>query len=127
MALPNKVFTTAPGVLFVAGVKVANLTGHDLAVRTNSQKTPTGDGLAISRGFLMGDVSLNTIETVDGQSKRLDLAVANGEILIAQFFHGGSTHQVEGTFDEMTKRSVIDRGTTEGGYKLSGAYSLLQT
>ncbi len=125
MALPTKVFTTAPGVLFVQGVKVANLTGHDLAVRTNSQKTPTGDGLAISRGFQMGDVSLNTIETVDGQSRRLHVAAANGEIVIAQFFHGGSTHQVEGTFDEVSLRSVVDRGTTEGGYKFSGAYSLL--
>ena len=125
MAQPTKVFTTAPGVLFVKNVKVANLTGHDLSIRTNSQKTPTSDGLAISRGFQMGDVSMQTIETVDGQSRRLDLAAANGEIIVAQFYHGGSVHQVEGTFDEVSKRSIVDRGTTEGTYKFSGAYTLI--
>lgn len=126
MPQPDRIFLTAPAVVSVGAgggspTKVANAMTHSLSVRTNSQKTPTNDGLVISKGFYMGDVTIATMETVDGQQNRLIRALFANDIITVAFAQGGLTIVVQGTFDEMSKNSITERGTTEGNYKVSGS------
>jgi len=121
----NQIFKSAPAVVLVSGVKVGNSTSADLTGRTNSSKTPADAGLVISKGFKMGDVSIATIETVDGQSSRLLRSIRDNEVIQVMFSSGGDTVVVTGTWDEFTRKSVVDRGTTDGSYKMSGALSFL--
>jgi|JI10StandDraft_1071094.scaffolds.fasta_scaffold03642_4 hypothetical protein len=121
----NQIFKSAPAVVLVAGLKVGNSTSADLTGRTNSSKTPADGGLVISKGFKMGDVSIATIETVDGQSSRLLRSIRDNEVIQVMFSSGGDTVVVTGTWDEFTRKSVVDRGTTDGSYKMSGALSFL--
>lgn len=125
MAQPDRIFLTAAAVVAVTGQKIANATTHSLSVRTNSGKTPTNDGLVISKGFYMGDITIATLETVDGQQNRLTRAAFNGEVLTVTFAFGGLTIVITGTFDEVSKNSIVERGATEGNYKISGAVKVL--
>lgn len=125
MAQQNNIFITAPAVVLFKGQKVANASTAQLSVRTNSGKTPTSDGLVISKGFKMGDVTFATLETVDGESSRFMQALFNDEIFQVVFVQGGDTITVDGTFDEASRNSIYERGTTEGSYKMSGTTNLL--
>ena len=78
----------------------------------------------ISRGFFMGDVTLATMETVDGQSNTLKRAAANNDVVTVAFTHGGLTFVIVGTFDEFSLNSTVERGATEGSYKISGKISI---
>ena len=128
MAQPDGIFLTASAIVTVGvganGTKVANATTHQLTFRTNSGKTPASDGLVISRGFFMGDVTLATMETVDGQSNTLKRAAANNDVVTVAFTHGGMTFVIVGTFDEFSLNSTVERGATEGSYKISGKISI---
>lgn len=125
MAQQNQIFLTAPAVVLLKGTKVANATTATLSIRTNSSKTPTSDGLAISTGFKMGDVSFSTLETVDGESARFMTALFANEIFQCVFVQGGQTITVDGTFDEASRTATYERGSTEGSYKMSGTVELL--
>lgn len=125
MAQPDRIFLTAAAVVAVGGQKVANATTHSISIRTNSGKTPTNDGLVISRGFFMGDVTIATLETVDGQQNTLTRAAFNSEVLTITFTFGGLTIVITGTFDELSKNSVVERGATEGSYKISGQVKIV--
>lgn len=127
MPAQNNIFITAPAVVLFKGIKVANSSTATLSVRTNSTKTPVSDGLTISKGFKMGDVTFGTLETVDGQSRRFMQALFADEIFLTVFVHGGQTVTVEGTFDEASRTTTYERGTTEGSYKMSGVVELLAT
>ena len=124
-AQQNNIFITAPAVVLFKGIKVANASTAQLSLRTNSQKTPTSDGLVISKGFKMGDVTFATLETVDGTSNRFMTALFNDEIFEVVFVHGGQVITVNGTFDEASRNSIYERGTTEANYKMSGSTNLL--
>jgi hypothetical protein len=125
MAQQNQIFLTAPAVVLFKGIKVANASTATLTLRTNSTKTPTSDGLVISKGFKMGDVTFGTLETVDGESARFMTALFNDEIFQVVFVQGGQTITVDGTFDEASRTATYERGSTEGSYKMSGTTNLL--
>lgn len=125
MAQQNQIFLTAPAVVLFKGTKVANASTATLSIRTNSTKTPTSDGLVISKGFKMGDVTFGTLETVDGESARFMTALYNDEIFQVVFAQGGQTITVDGTFDEASRTATYERGSTEGSYKMSGTTNLL--
>jgi hypothetical protein len=120
MAQPDRIFLTSSAVVALNGQKVANATTHSYSIRTNSGKTPTNDGLVISKGFLMGDVTVATLETVDGQQNFMIDQLFDGDVVTVTFTHGGRTVVITGTYDEASKNSVVERGSTEGSYKISG-------
>jgi hypothetical protein len=121
----NQIFLTAPAVVLFKGTKVANASTATLSIRTNSSKTPSSDGLVVSTGFKMGDVTFGTLETVDGASSRFMRALFDNEIFQVVFVQGGQTITVDGTFDEASRTATYERGSTEGSYKMSGTVELL--
>ena len=120
MPQPDAVQITAPAILTINGIKVAN-TQIAFSLRTNSGKTPSSEGLVVSVGFKMGDVTISEIAPIDGQNNRLIDAIFNDEIISAVFSHAGRNISIKGTFDEASKTSIVERGTTEGTFKFSGA------
>jgi hypothetical protein len=124
MAQPNQIFKTSAAITTVKGRKVANCTASDFSYRTGKQNIPMSDGLAISKGFGIAEISISTVETVDGiSSKDIIALVINQEIITISFTQGGVTFVIAGTFDEMSKKTMIERGTTEGSYRFSGVLS----
>lgn len=121
----QQIFKTAPAVVTIDDIKVGTATGQDMTVRTNSQKTPADGGLVVSKGFQLGDVSINTIVTTDGQEGRLVQAARDNRVITVLFTVGGNTISIKGTFDEFSRKSIVDRGTTDGSYKMSGAVGYL--
>src|SRR5688572_28029614 len=103
MAQQCQIFLTAPAVVLIKGIKVANASTATLSIRTNSTKTSTSDGLVISKGFKMGDVTFGMLETVDGESARFMRALFDDEIFQVVFVQGGQTITVDGTFDEASR------------------------
>lgn len=121
MATPNQIFKTASAIVAVKNKKVANCTASDFSYRTGKQNIPMSDGLGISKGFGIGEVSISTVETVDGiSSKDIIRLVINQDVINVSFTQGGVTFVITGTFDEMSKKAMIERGTTEGSYRFSG-------
>lgn len=122
MAASTQAFKGNSAVLKVNGVKVANCTSSDVNYNTNKQNVPMSDGLGISKGFPMGEVSLSTFETTSGLSSAaiIDLIVAQ-TIVSVEFTQGGKTIIVSGTGDSFSKKSATERGMTDGSYKFSGS------
>lgn len=121
MAQPNQIFKTAAAISTVKNRKVANCTASDFSYRTGKQNIPMSDGLGISKGFGIAEINISTVETVDGVSSKniIDLVMSQ-EVINVSYTQGGVTFVITGTFDEMSKKAMIERGTTEGSYRFSG-------
>lgn len=122
MSAPTQAYKGNAAVLKVGGIKVANCTSSDVAYNTNKQNVPMSDGLGISKGFPMGEVTLSTFETISGLSSgRLIEIIASQQVVSVEFTQGGKSIIITGTGDSFSKKSTTERGMTDGSYKFSGA------
>lgn len=119
------VFQTASAYVALNGTKVGDLTEASVSVRSNGQLLPTADAIVKSMGAATAEVSFSRVVPVQGAAGSWAKYVYAQDVLAVVMQYGNEIWEVIGTFDEVTRKTVIASGMTDEQGRFSGGFKVI--